>query len=1441
MKPTTYPSTVGLYLPLFCAALLLLRTAAFGVPDDPEIPERQYDATRPVNNPYGLPEGTRVNPSRYLHSRWGTLMDTGDIALFTGARLSFSPLTRPDFSDNNKDLFLSRSTMGPSPITFIDGAPLPAFSQGARWQNPDYDEDHHPIDGTLSFPSTATNLFFPFRVSLFRYHHFPLGLRDAVTHRKITTAARKLVILVHGWNPDSSADPFAGSGNPFVALEANIKARFSESPSDWQLVKYNWAEDADTGPIFHPQVADHASLAAENAFQHGQNLGELLSGPSQHEALCPHLEKVHFIVHSAGLWVAEEAAQYLARHSKAAIHITVLDGFVPSRLGRGSALSESMVDVLSLLGGFGDASLYLLENYWSVDIVQPNGTVEFWNWLGSDFPRSATSGTFDWPGPHIQQKIDWGGNYYGHTGPISFYADTVAGAALAPSGGDYGSLGWVNSMFEQEPVFYVQPASVSVAPTGSATLSGSANTRHAHRNGTSKGMTYQWYKNGTLIPGKTSSELEFASVSDADDGLYKVVATNGLLSTSSHTVKLAVVEPTVALSSPDDGQVVSGIVSIAGTAAGASSVQVSIDDVVLAQVDGSTFSVEWDTAQEQEGIHSIHVVAYSDDGNYLAASAEISVHVSHTVPVADVDSFEPNDSSPQAAGPLVAGDTIEARISDPADVDWFQVVLAHPEQIVFDLEVPPGADFDLEVYGPDGLYIAGSYQGRSAHESLLINAVSPGVYLVRIYGYPIGRGSFDPMNSYQLSYSPPASSLEFVSAPANASVPAGADAVFRVEISGASNPKFQWLRDGIPLPGAVSSRLLVEEVGLANSGQQYSVTVTDGARVVTSQIATLSVSPGSSIVWVGGVSSDWLEAANWSPARIPGATDMVTIAGGTVDLPEEAVFGILNIESGTVHSDHTAGATVRFKGGEVIGYLAIGRSGSLKISGSATKRFGAGSFQNFGFVRWINASDLILDSSFFDNEGEFITDTNGGSNSGRLVSHEFFHVDGGKVMIPSFDASTLFVQRGELHVAGSLTISGETNEHYLFVQDGQVVIDGDVLDRGTKAAYFANGAISIGGDLRAGGEVNRLFFDYAGVNIQGDLILEDVPGNPDEAMFQVGGSVFVAGDVVNDFARDITFVGGTFTVGGQFQNSGDVRIIFGQLSCGDRYIQTAGSTQIERPADRYGILSTENGVFLEGGTLSGQGLICGPVYNRGLFAPGEGFRIDGHLVQMSTGILALQLTSETGLIVAGDASLNGILQIANFPGVTAGAGFVYRVLDVSNLDGGFQRISVQGLEEDVIATPAVSDGLLTITAANSPFALWKSEKFGSNAGDPGIALGNADPDCDGIVNLLEYAFDLSPTEFDPSGLPAVAITFDSARGLHFMDVTFVRRTNDPKVIFGASISNDSTTWDDSGEGLHEILAVPGLDGVSERVTLRCTTPVESLGAMYFKASVQYAP
>src|SRR5207248_5984556 len=55
------------------------------------------------------------------------------------------------------------------------------------------------------------------------------------------------------------------------------------------------------------------------------------------------------------------------------------------------------------------------------------------------------------------------------------------------------------------------------------------------------------------------------------------------------------------------------------------------------------------------------------------------------------------------------------------------------------------------------------------------------------------------------------------------------------------------------------------------------------------------------LTWTGSVSSDWNNPTNWIPQQVPGASDHVVINSGSLAVPADAVFAIMDWTGGTIN------------------------------------------------------------------------------------------------------------------------------------------------------------------------------------------------------------------------------------------------------------------------------------------------------------------------------------------------------------------------------------------------------------------------------------------------------------------------------------------------------------------------------------------------------------
>ncbi len=137
----------------------------------------------------------------------------------------------------------------------------------------------------------------------------------------------------------------------------------------------------------------------------------------------------------------------------------------------------------------------------------------------------------------------------------------------------------------------------------------------------------------------------------------------------------------------------------------------------------------------------------------------------------------------------------------------------------------------------------------------------------------------------------------------------------------------------------------------------------------------------------------------------------------------------------------------------------------------------------------------------------------------------------------------------------------------------------------------------------------------------------------------------------------------------------------------------------------------------------------------------------------------------------------------------------------------------------VTATNAAGEGARSPELAAGPLgalAGWRSDYFGTqqNSGD---ASDSADPDRDGLPNLVEYALGSDPKIASPADSPAL----DSDG--HFLKLTF-RRIGDPLLTYRVEANNDlSATWTPVWQSTG-IDNIPGWVDVIDTVDLSTATP-----------------
>ncbi len=188
-------------------------------------------------------------------------------------------------------------------------------------------------------------------------------------------------------------------------------------------------------------------------------------------------------------------------------------------------------------------------------------------------------------------------------------------------------------------------------------------------------------------------------------------------------------------------------------------------------------------------------------------------------------------------------------------------------------------------------------------------------------------------------------------------------------------------------------------------------------------------------------------------------------------------------------------------------------------------------------------------------------------------------------------------------------------------------------------------------------------------------------------------------------------------------------------------------------------------------------------------------------------------------------------------------------------------VDLIGLDAQPQGPFAIASATFTVGAAppGQTFAAWQTGVFTpAQLADPNISGPGADPDGDGVINLLEYAFNLNPLLADRDSLPTgdrgipqgtIVRAFDpvSQSDRDYLEIRFVRRKEPVDLTYQLEQSVELQDWTDAVvpaaaafltlSGVQEV----GLPGTLERVTYRSSQPISGTAERFVRTRVQRKP
>ncbi len=611
-----------------------------------------------------------------------------------------------------------------------------------------------------------------------------------------------------------------------------------------------------------------------------------------------------------------------------------------------------------------------------------------------------------------------------------------------------------------------------------------------------------------------------------------------------------------------------------------------------------------------------------------------------------------------------------------------------------------------------------------------------------------------------------------------------------------------------------------------------------------------SISAGFANVVKTNAGAAWLTNAN-------AFTGTVDIQNGTLVVTHNAALGT-TAGSTTVTSGATLALAggVNFTGAEIVhlagngetsasGALDVADNSAVSFSGlvemDAAARIGSGA----------GSGTLTLESALDTTAGAFALTFAG---SGTTIMNGAIT---GAGAFTKASTGTLRLNGLASHT-GTTTVSQGTLITNLAALPGAVVNSGTVIydeaiDRtatnnwGGTGTYIKEGAatLTVAGTMSTPGALDLQAGTLqlgASERFNGSL---DVTVNTG-AIFDlnaftesVGPVVLAGGNIVNSTGTSAQFLAGTSydvrsgTVSARLGGPGALTKTTGDtvtLSGANTF--TGGTTVQAGTLDLAGSLNS--GITVDGGTLALGSATGIRTVNGGLAVDGAGtlrVRING--TTASTQYDQLRLTSASSSM-----TLAGTLDLVAVPGLAAGSTF--RIIDNSGnstaIIGTFTGLQ-EGAEffEDsqwwrISYIGGTGNDVLLTRITPSARQTWQSTNFSTNANNPLIAGDLADPDNDGIGNLVEHATAMNPNAGDP--VPAsvtkatATLDFIYTKNKSATDLTYLVEWSD-------TLGNDWSTTNvsaptilsDNGTTQQIKVTVPAGSGIMRRfLHLKVTRP-----------------
>lgn len=468
------------------------------------------------------------------------------------------------------------------------------------------------------------------------------------------------------------------------------------------------------------------------------------------------------------------------------------------------------------------------------------------------------------------------------------------------------------------PVITTQPSSLQVSAGAQAIFTVSASGIPP--------PSYQWFFNGTAIPGATATSYSISAVTSSHSGNYTVTATNAAGTNASAVAVLTVSSPSVPSTGGGGGSSPPPIVPVSPPSAVAPAITSNPTSVTVIEGGSATFTVVA-TGTPALGFQ------WSFNGTTIPGATSASYTIK-PVAAANVGSYAVTVSN--SAGTVTSTDATLAITALPA-------FISQPKS----QEVQPGTpvNFSASVSGVPNPTFQWLFNGTPIIGATSATYTIPSPDISNVGSYALVASNTTGMvtsNGALLSVTTP-QAPKITSEPQSHTVATGGTVVLSVAIDGAvsaeqarfaalvAGPSYQWYANGAPIPGATGSILIIRSLTAANSGD-YNCLISTGLGSALSKTASIAVSSSGIPGRLVNISSRALTRTG-DDILIAGFVIGGSAAGGTMPIllraagPALSAFQLAGIPNPTI---------TLFRGGTQIdrnaGWLGNSQIGSIASS-----------------------------------------------------------------------------------------------------------------------------------------------------------------------------------------------------------------------------------------------------------------------------------------------------------------------------------------------------------------------------------------------------------------------------------------------------------------------------------------------------------------------------